>query len=111
MVYNKEVGTFEYIGEPIFLNNERDLADIDEILASMRAWLTRNDRLTIKSIFESLDKDNFGELSIEKFEIAMKKIGIKLRLSEKRIIQEVLDPRNIGYIRYRPLIKELSGIP
>ena len=52
----------------------------------MRAWLKRNERLTIKSIFESLDKDNFGELSIEKFEVAMLKIGIKLRISEKKII-------------------------
>lgn len=86
VVYNKEVGTFEYIGEPILLNFDRELSDIEEILASMRAWLKRNERLTIKSIFESLDKDNFGELSLEKFEIAMLKIGIKLRISEKRII-------------------------
>jgi len=111
VVYNKESGTFEYIGEPIYLNHERDLADIDEFLASIRSWLARNDRLTLKSIFESMDKENFGELSEAKFEQALLKIGVRLRQAEKRIIKDVLDPRNIGFLKYRPLVKELQGIP
>jgi hypothetical protein len=86
VVYNKEFGTFEYIGEPIYLNHDKELTDIEEILASMRAWLARNERLTLRSIFESMDKENFGELSLEKFESALLKVGIKLRLGEKRII-------------------------
>lgn len=110
-MYNKESGTFEYIGEPIYLNHERDLQDIEEFLASVRAWLARNERLTLKSIFESMDKENFGELSETKFESALLKIGVKLRQSERRLIKEVLDPRGIGFIRYRPLVKELQGIP
>lgn len=107
VVYNKESGTFEYIGEPIYLNHDRELGDIDEFLASMKAWLSRNDRLTLKSIFESMDRENFGELSEAKFEMALLKIGVKLRQNEKRIIKEALDPRGIGFLRYRPLVKEL----
>lgn len=73
----------------------------------MKSWLKRHDRLTIKSIFESLDRENFGELNEEKFDEALSKIGIKLRFSEKKIIKEVLDPRDKGFYRYRPLIREL----
>ena len=39
VVYNKENGAFEYIGEPISLNHDRELSDIEEILASLRSWL------------------------------------------------------------------------
>jgi len=41
----------------------------------------------------------------------MGKIGIKLREKEKQALKMVLDPKNLGYIKYRPLIRELSGIP
>jgi len=111
VVYNKEFGTFEYIGEPIYLNHDKELSDIEKILASLRSWLQRNERLTLRSIFESLDKENFGELSTDKFDTAMLKIGVRLRQNEKRILQDILDPRHIGFMRYRPLVKELQGIP
>jgi len=62
-VYNKESGTFEYIGEPILLNFERELTDIEEIIDASKRWLEKNKRLTVKSIFESMDKENFGELT------------------------------------------------
>ena len=111
VVYNKENGCFEFIGEPTYLNNDRELLDIEEYLASMRAWLNRNDRLTLKSVFESMDKENFGELNESNFDKAMLKIGIKLRAAERKIVKDVLDPKKIGFIRYRPLIRELQGIP
>ena len=111
VVYNKESGTFEYIGEPIPLNLDREVADLDEFLACLKKWLARNERLTLKSIFESIDKENFGELSESKFDNAMQKIGVQLRQQEKRMIKEVLDPRNIGFYKYRPLVKELAGVP
>ena len=67
------------MGEPILLNYERVLTDIEEIIDSMKNWLSKNQRLTIKSIFEAMDKENFGELASERFDLAMAKIGIKLR--------------------------------
>ena len=76
----------------------------------MKVWLARNDRLTVRSIFESMDKDRFGELSEAKFESALLKVGIKLRPKEKQILKEALDPRNIGFLKYKPLIRELAGI-
>ena len=42
-----------------------------------------------------------------KFDAALRKLGINLRASEKRMLKELLDPKNIGFIKYRPLIKEL----
>jgi len=85
--------------------------DIEEYLASMKAWLNRNDRLTLRSVFESMDKENFGELNESNFDKSMLKVGIKLRATERKIIRDVLDPKKIGFIRYRPLIRELQGIP
>ena len=81
VVYNKETGCFEYIGQPIYLSNDRELNDIEEFLANMRAWLNRqgNDRLTLKSIFESMDKESFGELSESRFLQALEKVGVRLR--------------------------------
>jgi hypothetical protein len=55
------------------------MADIDEFLASTRSWLKRNERLTLQRVFESMDKENFGELAETKFESALLKVGIKLR--------------------------------
>ena len=86
VVYNKESGCFEYIGEPVYLNHEKELSDIDEILYTLKAWLKKNERLTYKSIFESMDRENFGELSQAKFEQALAKLGIKLRQNERRLL-------------------------
>lgn len=111
VVYNKETATFEYIGEPMLLNFERELADLDEILEAMKKWVQKNERLTVKSIFEAIDKENFGELNEQKFELALAKCGIKLRPKEKQILKAALDPKNFGYYKYRPLLRELLGIP
>jgi hypothetical protein len=48
----------------------------------MTKWVEKNERLTIKSIFESMDKENFGELNASKFNIALGKIGLKLKEKE-----------------------------
>jgi len=125
VVYNKELGTFEYISNPIPLMSTVDhggpseqqqvqeLQDIEDFIASLKAWLGRseNQSLTVRTIFESLDLQNFGELTDAKFEIALRKIGVDMRPKEKRMLKEVLDPRNIGFMKYRPLLRELQGIP
>lgn len=41
----------------------------------------------------------------------MSKIGVELRPGEKRALLKVLDPKNIGFLRYRPLLLELQGVP
>ena len=110
VVYNKETATFEYIGEPINLNHERELLDIDEILTAIRTWLARNERITVKSIFEAIDKERFGEISDAKFREAMLKIGVNLRTNELHVLRDCLDIRKIGLLRYMPLVKELQGI-
>lgn len=46
VVYNKEHGTFEYIGEPVLLSFDKEVTDIDELLGNLKAWVKRNDRLT-----------------------------------------------------------------
>jgi hypothetical protein len=61
----------------------------------------------VRTIFESLDLQNFGELTDAKFETALRKIGVDMRPKEKRMLKEVLDPRNIGFMKYRPLLREL----
>lgn len=111
VVYNKEQGTFEYVGEPVMLNFEREVTDVDELLENLKAWIKRNDRLTFQAIFESLDREQFGEITEAKFDEALYRMGIKLRLSEKRVLKEVLDQRNIGFLKYMPLVRELQGVP
>lgn len=63
--------------------------------------------MTLKSIFEAMDKENFGELSEMRFLQALEKVGVRLRQQEIRMVKEVLDPRSIGFFRYRPLVREL----
>lgn len=114
VVYNKESGTFEYIGQPIPLLNEEgvqqgEIGDIEEFLFCLKRWLSRseNSSLTVRTIFESLDLQNFGELQETKFETALHKIGVDLRPKEKRMLKDVLDPKNIGFLKYRSLLREL----
>lgn len=52
VVYNREKGTFEYIGEPILLSSEEELKDVTAILDAMKKWLDQNPRLTVGTIFE-----------------------------------------------------------
>ena len=55
----------------------------------------------------SMDLQNFGELQETKFETAMHKLGVDMRAKEKRFLRDVLDPKNLGFMRYRPLLKEV----
>jgi len=41
----------------------------------------------------------------------LKRIGVELRVKEKRLLKDALDPRNIGFMKYRPLLRELQGMP
>lgn len=111
VTYNKESATFEYIGEPALLNFQKELTDVEEVVTAMKAWLEKNQRLTVKSIFEAMDKENFGELTDQKFDLALAKIGVKLREKERHALKQILDPKGLGYLKYRPLVRELSGIP
>jgi hypothetical protein len=54
-----------------------------------------------------MDLQNFGELQETKFETALHKLGIELRAKEKRFLRDVLDPKNLGFLRYRPLLREI----
>lgn len=56
VVYNKEFGTFEYISNPIPLE-QQEITDIEDFINALRKWLNRteNQSLTVRSIFESLD--------------------------------------------------------
>jgi hypothetical protein len=94
-------------------SGEPEIADIEEFIGCLKKWLGRpeNQSLTVRTIFESLDTQNFGELTESKFEIAMHKIGVELRPKDKRILRDTLDPRNLGFLKYRPLLRELQGIP
>ena len=86
VVYNKEAGTFEYISQPIPLINEEgdqtgEINDVEEFLVCMKRLLNRseNQSLTVRSIFESYDHQNFGELQESKFDAAMHKLCVDLR--------------------------------
>jgi len=111
VVYNREKGTFEYIGEPILLSSSEELKDIASILDGLKKWLDCNPRLTVGTIFEQADSHGFGELSQQQLEISLNKIGVRLRNTEMRLLCESLDPRGIGQHQYRPLLRELAGIP
>jgi hypothetical protein len=111
VVYNRENGTFEYIGEPILLNSEREIADLVELLHQMKKWLGTNPRLTVSSIFSAGDKQGFGEMNVKEFEACLAKLGIRLRPKEMALLQGALDQRGIGQIAYKPLVRELSGMP
>jgi hypothetical protein len=45
---------------------DKDLTRIDEIITTIKSWLERptNDRLSVKQVFESMDIENFGEVSV-----------------------------------------------
>ena len=96
------------------LNGEQqEITDIDDFITALRSWLNRseNQSLTVRTIFESLDHQNFGELTEAKFDTAMHKIGVDLRAREKRLLKDMLDRRNIGFLSYRPLLREMQGMP
>lgn len=62
VVFNKESGAFEYIGESRPLDFNQDLKPVREVLSKIQAWLASQHRLQIGPIFRSLDKQNHGDL-------------------------------------------------
>lgn len=112
LVHNPSTGTFEYLGEPLPLNRDQDLSNIEEVTTAMTKWLQRpsNDRLSVKQVFESLDFQSRGELSQKNFESALSRLGIRTAASEMRALQEVLQT-NPGFLRFHSLVRELQGVP
>ena len=77
----------------------------------MMAWVEKHDRLTVAGIFRSLDRGGFGELNEANFYKACERIGIALTPGNMRELKSVLDHRSTGYLKYRPLVQQLSGVP
>lgn len=46
-----------------------------------------------------------------KFEQAFAKIGVKLRPKERLMLKEYLDPKDVKFSKYRPLLRAIEGIP
>ena len=93
----------EYIGQPQAFQYQSSNGlpkDVQEVIEKMTNWISKNDRLSIKSIFASLDRGNFGELKPLDFERALSRIGIALNQKELKLLTDVLDPREIGFIKY-----------
>ena len=111
VVYNKEFGTFEYIGDPRPLNFSEELTSLKDVLREIQGWVSHNHRLSVGPIFYSLDKGNFGELNETQFTKAFERIGLTLRQGELRILREKLDPRSVGYYKIDPIVRQLTGIP
>ena len=112
IAHNPSTSTFEYIGDPMPIG-DKDVTRVDEIIKGIKAWLDRptNDRLSVKQVFESMDIENFGEVSVKNFESALLRIGVKIRSSEMQLLKGALDPRMIGFLGYRNFVRELQGIP
>ena len=87
VVYNKEVGSFEYIGEPRPLDMSLPVTNIRDILRILTQWLQTQNRLTVGPIFRSLDKANHGDLKPEVFSQALEKIGITVKDSEMKVLR------------------------
>lgn len=113
LAHNPRTGAFEYIGEPLALNQQAELKSLEAVMTAMKAWLARptNDRLSVQQIFEGLDLMGAGEVTPASFEGAMSRLGIRLRPGETALLKDVLDPRHVGYLQYRTLVSELQGVP
>lgn len=77
IAHNPNTSTFEYIGDALPIG-DKEVTRIDEIIKGIKAWLDRptNDRLSVKQVFESMDIENFGEVSVKNFESALLRIGV-----------------------------------
>ena len=108
VAYNKDLGTLEYIGPPQALQYQQSSSglpkDVQEVVDKMRSWIKNNERLSVKSIFASLDRGNFKELKPLDFERALTRIGISLNSRELKLLTDVLDQKQIGFIKYHPLV-------
>lgn len=63
VAYNKDNGTYEYIGNTTPLDLVNDITSIREILDKLRQWVEKQHRLTVAPIFRALDRQNSGELT------------------------------------------------
>jgi hypothetical protein len=80
ILFNRANGTFEFIGQPQSLDygERKGPQNVADVIFSVRTWLQKNERITFREIFKSLDKDNFGELKEKEFHSAFERIGIRL---------------------------------
>ena len=62
-------------------------------------------------IFRSLDRGGFGELREREFSKACERMGVSLTSQNLQKLKTVLDPRSTGYLKYGPLVQQLTGIP
>ena len=110
---NPASSAFEYIGDPLPLDQAAELRSAEALVKGLKTWLARptNERLSVLQIFEQMDLQASGEVSARDFEGAMARLGVMLRPSEMQILRDVLDPRNEGYLQYRSLVRELLGVP
>lgn len=113
LALNPSTSAFEYIGEPVVLDQAGELRRVRTVVQALRAWLARptNDRLSALQIFEALDLRCTGEVSPTDFASALARLGVKLRDREAQLLKEVLDPRQVGWVQYRGLLRELQGVP
>lgn len=111
---NPEFGTFEYIAAPMPLrsgNATDDAKTVSEVIRRMSDWLDKHNRITVGAIFRSLDRGGFGELREKEFSRACDRMGIDLSRTDLKLLKSVLDHRSTGYLKYKPLVQQLSGMP
>jgi chromosome segregation ATPase len=113
LAINPRTSAFEYIGEALQLDKDSELKSVEEVVQALKDWLARstNDRLSVLQVFEGLDQAESGEVTLKNFESALSRLGVKLRAGETELLKEVLDPRHVGYLQYRSLVRELQGVP
>ena len=113
LALNPSTSAFEYIGEPLVLDRTAELTSVEAVVRGLKSWLSRptNDRLSVLQIFEGLDRQGSGEVPLKDFESALARVGVQLREGETRLLKGVLDPRQIGYLQYRSLVREVLGVP
>ena len=81
------------------------------MIETVTNWTKRNDRVTFKTIFASEDRGNFGEIRETDFMRAMRRIGVSLTDTEINLLKEVLDPDQVGFLKYKPFVMRLDGVP
>jgi Ca2+-binding EF-hand superfamily protein len=113
ILFNRANGTFEFIGQPqpLEYGERKGPQNVGDVISAVRAWLKKNDRITFREIFRSLDKDNFGDLKEKEFLAGFERIGIRLQLEETRLLKEKLDLKHNNLYELSPLLKAISGIP
>ena len=105
---NAEHGTFEYIGQPMPLNQgnpNNEAKTVMEVIERMTAWLQKHDRISVAGIFRSLDRGGFGELREAEFKKACERMGILLSARDVQKLKTVLDHRSTSYLKYGPLVQ------